>query len=333
MFIIPKEMSVVEIKAPGGPEQLCLAKRSVPVPDGDNVLIKVAAAGVNRPDVMQRLGRYPAPAGASDLPGLEVAGEIVALGPEVSDLAVGDRVTALLAGGGYASYAIAAAPLCLPVPEGFSMVEAAALPENFFTVWNNLFERAGLKFGESVLIHGGSSGIGTTAIQLAAAFGAQVFATAGSPEKVAACLALGATRGIDYRAEDFVSVIKNETSNRGVDVILDIIAGDYFQRNLEAAALDGRLAVIGVLGGPKVNIDVGLILRKRLTVMGSTLRARSVAQKGAIATALLANVWPLLASGRIRPLVHATFPLAEASQAHRLMEASTHIGKIVLTCE
>lgn len=328
---VPLEMTVVEIAAPGGPEQLQLAQRPVPSPKDGEVLVRVAAAGVNRPDVMQRQGRYPPPPGASDLPGLEIAGEIVALGPKVSTRSVGEKVTALLPGGGYAAYAIAAAPLCLPIPEGISMVEAAAIPETFFTVWTNLFDRGRCKAGETVLIHGGTSGIGTTAIQLAAAFGARVFATAGSDDKARACERLGAVRGINYRTEDFVEVMRAQTAGKGVDVILDMVGAGYLARNLEAAALEGRVVVISLLSGAKAEINLGQILTKRLTLTGSTLRTRTVAQKSEVAEAVLKNVWPLLAAGRVRPVIHATFPLARADEAHRLMETSTHIGKIVLT--
>jgi NADPH2:quinone reductase len=328
---VPLEMTVVEISAPGGPEQLKLAKRAVPQPGDREVLVRVAAAGVNRPDVMQRQGRYPPPPGASDLPGLEIAGEIVALGANVSALSVGDEVTALLPGGGYAEYAVAAAPLCLPVPSGISMVEAAAIPETFFTVWTNLFDRGRCKAGDTVLVHGGTSGIGTTAIQLAAAWGARVFATAGSEDKARACEKLGAVRGINYRTEDFVAVIRADTAGAGVDVTLDMVAGSYVARNLEIAALEGRVVTISLLGGSKAEINMGMILTKRLTLTGSTLRARTVAQKAEVADAVRKNVWPLLAAGRVRPVIHATFPLAEASEAHRLMETSNHIGKIVLT--
>jgi NADPH:quinone reductase len=328
---VPLEMTVVEIAAPGGPEQLKLAQRPVPVPKDGEVLVRVAAAGVNRPDVMQRQGRYPPPPGASDLPGLEIAGEIAALGPKVSGLAIGDAVTALLPGGGYAAYAIAAAPLCLPVPKGISMVEAAAIPETFFTVWTNLFDRGRCKAGETVLIHGGTSGIGTTAIQLASAWGARVFATAGSDDKARACERLGAVRGINYRTEDFVEVMRAETSGKGVDVTLDMVAGSYVARNLDIAALEGRVVTISLLGGSRAEINMGLILTKRLTLTGSTLRARTVAQKAEVADAVRKNIWPLLEAGRVRPVIHATFPLAEASEAHRLMETSNHIGKIVLT--
>ena len=328
---VPLEMTVIEIAAPGGPEQLKPNKRPVPQPGDQEVLVRVAAAGVNRPDVMQRQGRYPPPPGASDLPGLEVAGEIAALGSNVSGLSVGDKVTALLAGGGYAEYAIAAAPLCLPVPGGISMVEAAAIPETFFTVWTNLFDRGRCKAGDTVLIHGGTSGIGTTAIQLAAAWGARVFATAGSDDKARACERLGAARGINYRTEDFVEVIRAATGGAGVDVTLDMVAGSYVARNLEIAALEGRVVMISLLGGSRAEVNLGLILTKRLTLTGSTLRSRTVAQKAHVAEAVRKNIWPLLAAGRVRPVIHATFPLAEAAAAHRLMETSNHIGKIVLT--
>jgi NADPH:quinone reductase len=328
---LPLEMSVIEIAAPGGPEQLKLVQRPVPRPGDEEVLVRVAAAGVNRPDVMQRQGRYPPPPGASDLPGLEIAGEIVALGPKVSGLSVGDKVTALLPGGGYAAYAVAAAPLCLPVPSGISMVEAAAIPETFFTVWTNLFDRGRCQAGDTVLIHGGTSGIGTTAIQLAAAWGARVFATAGSDDKARACERFGAVRGINYRTEDFVEVMRAETGGKGVDVTLDMVAGSYVPRNLEIAALEGRIVVISLLGGSRAEISMSMILTKRLTLTGSTLRTRTVAQKAAVADAVRKNVWPLLTAGRVRPIIHATFPLAEASEAHRLMETSNHIGKIVLT--
>jgi NADPH:quinone reductase len=328
---LPVEMTVVEIAAPGGPEQLKPVKRPVPQPGDQEVLVRVAAAGVNRPDVMQRQGRYPPPAGASDLPGLEVAGEIVALGAKVSGLSLGDNITALLAGGGYAEYAVAAAPLCLPVPSGINLVEAAAIPETFFTVWTNLFDRGRCKAGDNVLIHGGTSGIGTTAIQLAAAWGARVFATAGSDDKARACERLGAARGINYRTEDFVEVIRAATAGAGIDVTLDMVAGSYVARNLEIAALEGRVVTISLLGGARAEVNMGVILTKRLTLTGSTLRSRTVAQKAEVAEAVRKNVWPLLAAGRVRPVVHATFPLAEASEAHRLMETSNHIGKIVLT--
>ena len=328
---LPREMTVIEIAQPGGPEQLKAAVRPVPQPGEGEVLVRVVAAGVNRPDIMQRQGRYPPPPGASDLPGLEISGEVVALGPNVPGVAVGEQVVALLPGGGYAGYAVAAAPLCLPVPSGMSMVEAAAIPETYFTVWTNLFERGGCKAGDTVLVHGGTSGIGTTAIQLATAWGARVFATAGSELKARACEKIGAIRGIDYRTEDFVEVVRQETAGKGVDLILDIVAGSYVPRNLEAAAVEGRIVVISLLGGSRAEVNFGLVLSKRLTITGSTLRIRSVAQKAMVAAAVRKNIWPLLAAGRARPIIHATFPLAEASAAHALMETSNHIGKIVLT--
>ena len=331
MSSLPQEMVAVEIATPGGPEQLKPTTRPLPRPGAGEVLIRVAAAGVNRPDVMQRQGRYPPPPGASDLPGLEVAGDIAALGENVTGLAIGDPVTALLSGGGYAQYAIAAAPLCLPVPSGLSMVEAAAIPETFFTVWTNLFERGHCKAGDTVLIHGGTSGIGTTAIQLATAWGARVFATAGTHAKARACEELGAVRGIDYKTEDFVEVVNHATEGKGVDVILDMVAGPYVQRNLDAAAVEGRIVVIAVLGGARAEIKMHTIMAKRLTLTGSTLRPRTVAQKAQVADGVRRNVWPLLASRRVRPIIHATFPLAEAAAAHRLMESSSHVGKIVLT--
>jgi len=324
-------MKAIEIATPGGPEQLRLTTRPMPQPGDGEVLIRVAAAGVNRPDVVQRQGHYPPPPGASDLPGLEVAGTVTGLGPNVEGIAVGDEVTALLSGGGYAEYATAAAPLCLPIPTGLSMVEGAALPETYFTVWSNLFERGGCKAGDNVLIHGGTSGIGTTAIQLAAAFGARVFATAGTHAKAQFCESLGAVRGIDYRTEDFVEVVKNATDGRGADVILDMVAGTYVQRNIEAAAVDGRIVVIAVLGGARAEIVMSKLMVKRLTLTGSTLRPRSIAQKAVVAEGVRQNVWPLLAARRVRPIIHATFPLAEAAEAHRLMESSNHIGKIMLT--
>jgi putative PIG3 family NAD(P)H quinone oxidoreductase len=328
---LPGEMTVVEIAAPGGPEQLKTAVRPVPTPGEDEVLIRVEAAGVNRPDVMQRQGRYPPPPGASDLPGMEIAGEVVALGPKVSGVSLGDKVTSLLPGGGYAGYAVAAAPLLMPIPKGSSMVEAAAIPETFLTVWTNLFERGRCKAGDIVLIHGGTSGIGTTAIQLAKVWGASVFATAGSEAKARACEALGAVRGIDYKTEDFVEVIRTETKGYGVDITLDMVAGSYVQRNLDIAAIEGRVVTISTLGGSRAEINVGMILVKRLTLTGSTLRSRTVAQKAAVAAAVRQNVWPLIESGKVRPVIFKTFPLAEASDAHRLMETSNHIGKIVLT--
>jgi putative PIG3 family NAD(P)H quinone oxidoreductase len=328
---LPREMTVVEIAAPGGPEQLKTAVRPVPQPGNDEVLVRVEAAGINRPDVMQRQGRYPPPPGASDLPGMEIAGEIVALGPNVSGLSIGDKIASLLPGGGYAGYAIAAAPLAMPIPKGLSMVEAAAIPETFLTVWTNLFERGRCKAGDVVLIHGGTSGIGTTAIQLAKAWGARVFATAGSPEKARACEKLGAERGIDYKTEDFVEVIRAATQGYGVDVTLDMVAGSYVQRNLDIAAVEGRVVTISTLGGTRAEINMVPVMVKRLTLTGSTLRARTVAQKASVAEGVRKNVFPLIESGKVRPVIFKTFPLAEASEAHRLMESSNHIGKIVLT--
>jgi putative PIG3 family NAD(P)H quinone oxidoreductase len=324
-------MSAVEIREFGGPEVLSLVERPVPAPGPGEVLIDVAAAGVNRPDVFQRRGGYAPPPGASDLPGLEVAGTIVACGPEVRRWREGDEVCALLAGGGYAAYVVAPAGQCLPRPAGLSMVDAAAVPETFFTVWANVFERGALVPGESLLVHGGSSGIGTTAIQLAARQGATVYATAGSPEKCAACVALGAARAIDYRQADFVEVLREATGGRGVDVIPDMVGGDYVAKNLSLLAEDGRLVQIATLQGAKATIDVGLVMRRRLTLTGSTLRPRPVAEKARLAAALEAHVWPWLESGAFRPQVFRTFPLAEASAAHALMESSAHIGKIVLT--
>ncbi|HKR20729.1 MAG TPA: NAD(P)H-quinone oxidoreductase, partial [Stellaceae bacterium] len=314
------------------PDVLRLAKRPMPKPGAGEVLIKVEAAGVNRPDVAQRQGSYPPPPGASDIPGLEIAGSVVALGLGVHDLKVGDKVCALVTGHGYAEYCAAPAVQCLPVPKGFSMIEAAALPETFFTVWTNLFERGGLKRGESVLIHGGTSGIGTTAIQLARAFGAKdIFATAGSDDKCKACEKLGATRAIDYKREDFVKVVKEATGNRGVNLILDMVCGPYVPRNISALAVDGRCVTIALLGGNLAEVNFGVVMMKRLTLTGSTLRARAVEQKGAIAQALKREVWPLLDAGKVKPVIHKTFPLKEAAAAHALMESSAHIGKLVLT--
>lgn len=325
-------MIAVEITRPGGPDVLKAAERPDPTPGPGEVLIQVAAAGVNRPDVMQRQGGYPPPKGASDLPGLEVAGTIVRVGGDVRDWREGDQVCALVAGGGYASLCVAPAPQCLPIPQGMDPVAAAAIPETFFTVWTNVFDRGRLKAGEDALFHGGSSGIGTTAIQLAVARGSRVFVTAGSDDKCRACEQLGAAHAINYRTRDFVEAIREFTGGRGVDVILDIIAGDYVDRNLSALAVDGRLVQIGLQsGGSSVTVDLWKILSRRLTLTGSTLRPRSVEEKGQIATALQREVWPLLEQGRVKPVVYRTFPLADASAAHRLMESSEHVGKIVLT--
>jgi NADPH2:quinone reductase len=326
-------MRAVEISKPGPPEVLKPVERPDPSPGVGEVRIRVAAAGVNRPDVLQRRGAYPPPAGASDLPGLEVAGIVEALGSGVTEWRIGDRVCALLAGGGYATMCTAPAVQCLPIPRGMDFVTAAAIPETFFTVWTNVFDRGRLRTGESALFHGGSSGIGTTAIQLAAARGARVFATAGSDEKCRACEQLGAERAVNYRTEDFVDVIKQVTDGRGVDLILDIVGGDYIARDLVALAVEGRLVVIGFMGGDSATIDFRRVLGRRLTITGSTLRPRSAAEKGEIAVALRREVWPLLERGAVKPVVYRTFPLEEAAAAHRLMESSEHVGKIVLTTE
>ncbi len=328
---LPATMTAIEIREPGDPEVLVPTRRPVPQPGKGAVLIKVAAAGVNRPDVLQRQGSYPPPPGASDIPGLELAGEVAALGEGVSAPKLGDQVCALVTGGGYAEYCVAPAPQCLPLPKGYSMEQAAALPETFFTVWVNVFERSGLKPGETLLVHGGTSGIGTTAIQLATALGSRVFATAGSAEKVKACEELGAERGINYREEDFVEVVKQATDGRGVDVILDMVGGDYIPRDIKALAEDGRLSFIAFLGGPKAEVNFMPLMLKRLTITGSTLRARPVEVKAALAAKLKEKVWPLLEAGRIAPVMAASFPLGEAAAAHALMESSGHIGKIVLT--
>ncbi len=327
---LPDSMTCVEIKTPGGPEALVEARRPCPRPGPHDVLIRVSAAGVNRPDVVQRMGLYPPPPGASDLPGLEVAGRVVAVGANVSWPQVGEDVCALTPGGGYAEYCVTHAATCLPVPARFSAPEAAALPENFFTVWHNVFERGGLKAGESFLVHGGSSGIGTTAIQLAHVFGAFVMTTAGSDEKCAACRALGADIAINYRTTDFVEEIRTTTPVQGADVILDMVGGDYTARNLKVLKPDGRLVNIAFLSGSKVDIDMMPVMVKRLTLTGSTLRPRDDAFKGRLAAALRENVWPLLDAGRVKPMIHTTFPLAQAAAAHRLMESSAHIGKIIL---
>jgi putative PIG3 family NAD(P)H quinone oxidoreductase len=324
-------MTAVEITSPGGPEVLKAGTRPVPQPKDGEVLIEVHAAGINRPDVFQRKGHYDPPPGAPDIPGLEVAGRIVGVGPGVSDWRIGDEVCALVAGGGYAEFCTAPAPQCLPVPKGLGMVQAAALPETFFTVWSNVFDRGLLKSGETLLVHGGSSGIGTTAIQLAKAAGARVFTTAGSAEKCEACLKLGADRAINYREEDFAAVVKEATGGKGVDVVLDMVGGDYIPRSISCMAPDGRHVSIAFLRGSKTEIDFNRVMRTRLTLTGSTLRPRPVADKAAIAVKLKEHVWPKLADGSIRPLIHATFPLADAAAAHVLMESSQHIGKIVLT--
>jgi len=325
----------IEIAGFGGPDVLRPVQRPTPEPGLDEVLVRVHAAGVNRPDVLQRLGHYPPPAGASDIPGLEIAGTIAQVGPrrdgETPRWAPGDRVCALVAGGGYAEYAVVPMPQCLPIPDGMEMTAAAAIPETYFTVWTNLFQRAQLRTGETVLVHGGSSGIGTTAIQLARAFGATVYATAGSDDKCAACERLGATAAINYRADDFVARIHELTSGLGVNVTLDIVGGEYLERNLTSLAFDGRLVQVGLLGGSKSQINLSALMRRRLTLTGSTLRGRSVAEKAAIARDLEQHVWPLLTSGRVAPVIDAVLPLDQASEAHRRLEAGEVIGKIVLT--
>ena len=320
------------MRAPGSADVLTLVERPDPVPGPGEVLIGVAAAGVNRPDVMQRRGAYPPPPGASDIPGLEVAGTIESVGDGVRSWQPGQQVCALVAGGGYATKCIAPAAQCLPVPDSLDLIAAAALPETFFTVWSNVFDRGRLRAGESALVHGGSSGIGTTAIQLASARGVRVFATAGSDEKCRVCEELGAERAINYRTRDFVEEIRALTANRGVDLILDIVGGSYVPRNLSVLAMDGRLVQIGLMEGePTAAVDFRRVLGRRLTITGSTLRPRSVDEKGQIAAALRRDVWPLVERGVVRPVVHRTFPLADAAAAHRLMESSEHVGKIVLT--
>jgi putative PIG3 family NAD(P)H quinone oxidoreductase len=322
-------MRAIEIPRPGGPEVLQLVERPVPQPRAGEVLIRVAAAGVNRPDIMQRQGKYPPPPGASDLPGLEVSGEIVAVNG-VDRFLVGERVCALVTGGGYAEYCSAPAEQCLRIPKAVAERDAAAIPETFFTVWTNLFERGRLQAGERVLVHGGTSGIGTTAIQLARAFGAIAFATAGSDEKCDACRRLGAVRAINYHAEDFVAVVREATGGDGVDVILDIVGGDYLPRNLDCLRLNGRLVQIGLIGGSKASLDLRAVLQKRLTLTGSTLRARTVAEKGAIARELERAVWPLLDRGDVHPVVQAAFPFEQAADAHHELESGRVIGKLVL---
>lgn len=326
-------MRAIEIARPGGPEVLRFVERPDPVPGPGDVLIDVQAAGVNRPDAMQRSGSYPPPKGASDIPGLEVAGRIAALGPGVERWREGDAVMALLSGGGYASRAVAPAPQCLPIPSTLSMTEAAAVPETFFTVWTNVFERGRLQPGDTLLVHGGASGIGTTAIQLARAFGSTVIATAGSDDRCRALEALGASAAINYRTEDFAARVKELTRSRGVDVILDIVGGPYLERNIASLARDGRLVMIGFMGGsaaPEASFDARQIILRRLTITGSTLRIRSVEEKGAIARALESRVWPLLDRGIVKPIIHATYPLEHAADAHRALDEG-HVGKIVLT--
>lgn len=326
---IPDTMTCVEIAEPGGPEQLRTTQRPVPAPAKGEVLIKVAAAGVNRPDVVQRQGHYAPPEGTTDIPGLEVSGTVVGLGEGAGDWALGDRLCALVAGGGYGEYVTAPTEQCLPVPEGLSMIEAAALPETFFTVWTNLYERGDLKPGEALMVHGGTSGIGTTAIQIASRLGAKVIATAGSAEKCQACLNLGADRAVNYREEDFVDAAKDFTGGKGVDVILDMVGGDYIARNLKSLNRDGRLVNIAFMKGSKAEINFMPLMLKRLTITGSTLRAQSVARKGIIARAVRETVWPLITDGKVKPVIFKTFSLDQAKQAHELMESNQHIGKIV----
>lgn len=329
-----RNMRAVEITSFGGPEVLRLGERPVPQAGAGELLIRVAASGINRPDVLQRMGHYAPPPGTSDLPGLEVAGVVEsgdAAAMAEAGIRVGDRVCALVAGGGYAQWCVAPVVQCLPVPDAFSDVEAASLPETFFTVWSNVFDRGHLQAGESLLVQGGTSGIGVTAVQLARAFGATVIATAGSDEKCAACLQLGAHEAINYKTQDFVAEANRITQGKGVDVVLDMVAGDYVAREVQCLAEDGRIVIIAVQGGIKSDFNAGLVLRRRLTITGSTLRPRSVAFKGAIARALREHVWPLLVAGRVRPVIHSTFAATEAAKAHALMESNQHIGKIVLT--
>ena len=331
--MIPDKMKVIEISEFGGPEVLSIADAPVPTPGPGEVLIRVAASGVNRPDVVQRTGNYPPPPGASAIPGLEVSGTIVALGKDVQGLNNGDRVCALVTGGGYAEYCVAPAPQCLPVPTGLSMAEAAALPETFFTVWSNVFDRAGLRPGESFLIHGGTSGIGTTAIQLASALGSTVYATAGSDEKCSACKELGADVAINYKEQDFAEAIKEQTGGAGVNVILDMVGGDYINRNIKSLAVEGRLVQIAFLQGPKTEINFLPVMLKRLVLTGSTLRAREIPFKAAIARELQAKVWPLIEAGKVRPVMDSVFPMARAVDAHKRIDNAGHVGKIVLTME
>ncbi len=331
MTTLPQTMTAIGFDAPGGPDVLKAQERPVPQPGPGQILVHVAVAGVNRPDVLQRMGGYAPPPGASDIPGLEIAGRIVALGEGVSRYEIGDQVCALVAGGGYAEYAVVHEDNALPIPAGLSLEEAGALPETYFTVWTNVFQRGGLKQGESFMVHGGTSGIGTTAIQLAKAFGATVLATAGSDDKCAACRELGADHAINYRTEDFVAAAKAATGGRGVNLILDMVGGDYINRNYDAAAESGRIVQIAFLNGPKAEVNFSRLMLKRLTHTGSTLRPRTIAEKAAIARELEEKVWPLLTEGRCKPVIHARFPLAQAAEAHRLMESNAHIGKIVLT--
>lgn len=331
MSSLPATMTAIAIRTPGGPEMLVPEQRPVPVPGAGEILVKVAAAGVNRPDVMQRQGLYPPPAGASDIPGLEIAGTVAALGPEATRWRIGDRVMALVSGGGYAQYCAAHESHAIAIPDNLSFAEASAVPETFFTVWHNVFERGRLKSGETLLVHGGTSGIGTAAIQLAKAFGARVITTAGSAEKCEAARKLGADVAVNYKTEDFVKATKEATGDKGAELILDMVGGEYIARNYEAAAVEGRIVQIAFQGSPKATVDFRRIMLKRLHHTGSTLRARSVPDKAAIAAAVTEKVLPLIASGRVRPVMDSSFPLAEAAKAHARMESSVHIGKIVLT--
>ena len=323
-------MRAIEITQYGKPEVLRLCERPIPVPAVGEVLIRVRAAGVNRPDILQRMGHYPVPVGASDLPGLEVAGEIVGGDLSSGEFVIGDLVCALVQGGGYAEYCVAPVVQCLPLPKSLSLIEAASLPETFFTVWSNVFDRAGLSVGETLLVHGGTSGIGVAAIQIATALGSRVLATVGSDEKCRAVEGLGAVRAINYQTEDFLVAVKSATEGKGVDVILDMVAGKYLSRNIDSLADDGRLVVIALLGGAKAELDMSQVLRRRLHVTGSTLRPRSVEFKAGIARALRNKVWPLLESGVVKPVIHQVFPLSQAVNAHEMMESSQHIGKLVL---
>ena len=331
MSKLPEKMRAVEIRQPGGAEVLVPAVRPVPAPGAGEILVHVAAAGVNRPDILQRQGLYPVPPGASDLPGLEIAGEVVACGPGATLWKAGDRVCALTHGGGYAEYCTVPEVQALPVPGGLSLPEAASLPETFFTVWNNVYDRAKLAPGETLLVQGGSSGIGVTAIQMAVATGNRVFATAGSDEKCAACVTLGAEKAINYRTQDFAAEIKAATGGKGVNVILDMVGGDYVPKELKCLADEGRLVFIAFLRGPKTELDINELMRRRLSISGSTLRPRTVDYKGYVARNLRERIWPLVEAGKIKPVIFRTFPLEQAADAHRLMETSQHIGKIVLT--
>ena len=331
MTDLPRDITAIAISRPGGPEVLVAETRPMPVPGPGEILVRVAAAGVNRPDMLQRQGGYPPPKGASDIPGLEFSGEVVALGAGAHRHRLGARVTALVAGGGYATYAVVPETNALPVPEGLGLIEAALIPETFFTVWSNVFDRGRLRAGETFLVHGGTSGIGTTAIQLAKAFGARVIATAGGKAKCDACLDLGADCAIDYRSADFVEAVRDFTGGKGADLILDMVGGDYIERNHIAAALDGRIVQIAFLQGSKVTVDFSRIMLKRLTHTGSTLRIRDVAFKAAIADALQEKVWPLIEAGKVRIVLDSTFPLVEAAKAHARMETSAHVGKIALS--